>query len=179
MRFLDSIMAFFAGWRKQNGQPKYWQTKEEPGWIRWVILGILVIVLVPMFPRGRSLQFADMTEGSISTRRIVAPFSFEILKTQEEIQVDRDLAAKKVYPVFSEEDRPANDLIQDVDTFFREVESARETLSRDPELLPALQDSLFRRYPISVLDTMYQIQLIDPTGMVEDRALRNFRNNIK
>ena len=79
MKFLDKAMKFFLGWNRRNGQLKFWQTQEERVWLRWVIAGILVVTLVPMFPRGRSLQFADMTEGSISTRRIVAPYDFEIL----------------------------------------------------------------------------------------------------
>jgi membrane-associated HD superfamily phosphohydrolase len=66
--------------------------RKKQGWIRFLILVVLGVTLIFLFPRGHSLQFSDLTIGSISPRRIIAPFSFEILKTREEYQKDREAA---------------------------------------------------------------------------------------
>jgi len=179
MKFPDRIIEFFQGWKRRNGQLKFWQTREERVWLRWIIAGVLVIILVPMFPRGRSLQFADMTEGSISTRRIVAPYDFEILKTPEELQVDRDLAVQKTFPIFIIRDNKITESIRNVDAFFEEAITMRSDVLQNSERIPQLQDSLFQKYPISVLDTLYMSHMIDPAGPMSNRALRNFQSNIK
>ena len=72
----------------------------EHPWVRAVITFLLVTFLVWMLPSGPDMQFADMQVDSISPRRIVAPFSFEILKTSEEYQADCELAKREVKPVY-------------------------------------------------------------------------------
>jgi len=179
MKSLGPGIRFFAGWKNPKDQLKFWRTKEERGWISWVIIGILVIVLVPMFPRGRSLQFADMTEGSVSTRRIVAPFDFPILKTQEELQLDREVTAQKTYPNFTLDRNEVNASIENVVLFFNEVDNIRNSVTQHPELKPVLRDSLFIEFPISVLDTLYMEQLIDPEESSSRGGLRHFQLNIQ
>ena len=175
MKIFDSFFEFFAGWKKRNEKLMFWQAKEEREWMRWVIVGVLVVVLVPMFPRGRSLQFADMTEGSISTREILAPFDFEILKTPEEYNRDRDLAKREVYPIFVRfEDRP-EEVQTSLDVFFNEVENIRKHLTRTPASRASLMDSLFLKYPISFPDNRHRAMLIDPRGLIRTSDLRELK----
>lgn len=179
MKLFNALLLFFARGNKRDGKLKLSRMKERESWIRWLIGGILVILLVLMFPRGRSLQFADMIEGSISTRRIVAPFSFEILKTEEEVRRDREIATQKIYPIFSRDDNQTRELSRNVDRFFSKVEGVRKTLPKNPELASVMQDSLFQQYTISVLDTLYREELINPEGVLGDNELQDFQRNIK
>jgi len=178
MKAIDSVTKRFDDWVKRSRMLRRWRSRAVHGWLRWLIVCGLIAALVPMFPWGRSLQFADLKEGSISPRRIVAPFSFEILKTTEEIQQDREFAVQKVYPVFVRDEGQTSLSLQDVDEFFQEVEGIRRLIRKEPELRNVLQDSLFTQYPISVVDTLYRDQLIDPKGIVKDHDLQNFHRVI-
>ncbi len=181
MKMLNSLFLFFTTRKRKTKKLKLLETKgkEKKGWPRWVIGGSLVILLVLMFPRGKSLQFADMKEGSISTRRIVAPFDFEILKTKEEYQRDREIATEKVYPIFSRDNSQTGKLIHDVDGFFEKVRRIRKMVLRTPILKTVLKDSLSQQYPISVVNPLYLEQLIDPRGKVKSKKLEGFQNNIE
>ncbi len=147
--------------------------------MRWIIGCVLIICLVPMFPRGRSLQFADMKEGSISTRRIVAPFNFEILKTDDEVRRDREIATQKIYPLFRRDLQQSQEISRQIDAFFQQIRIVRTTAIQSIEAAEALEDSLFRQYPISVLDTLYRDALISPESRINDERLIQFRDNLK
>jgi len=93
----------------------------EKSFYRWLTVFILGLSITWMMPRGRSLQFSEFKEGSISSQRVVAPFGFEILKSDEEYLRDRQLAAQGVLPVFSR-DRGALPQVQaQMDQFFKAV----------------------------------------------------------
>jgi cyclic-di-AMP phosphodiesterase PgpH len=99
------------------------EVPDERHWIRWAVAGITTVVLALLFPGGRSLQFADLKEGSISTRRVVAPFNFEILKTESEVAADREAAVRNLLPVCSRD--PNAFLVQ-----ARRLDAAFEALRR-------------------------------------------------
>ena len=90
----------WSRYRKQRTRHDFRLTAEEPGrgWVRWLIVGGTAVILVFLFPQGQSLQFADLDEGSVSTRRVVAPFDFEILKTELQIRTDREQAVRDIIP---------------------------------------------------------------------------------
>ncbi len=59
-----------------------------------------IVILVLLFPHGESLD-ANVSVGSIWTKEdLIAPMSFEILKDPQQYELERQNAAKKVYPVF-------------------------------------------------------------------------------
>ena len=120
-------------------------------WLRWIIVFFVIICFIFMFPKGRSFRFADMKEGSISTRRIVAPFSFEILKTEEEYKQDRDIAAEKVYPVFLRDQDRTRDHIQQVNLFLNRVIQIRDQVKAQSDELSVFVDTLKKYYPIGTL----------------------------
>ena len=179
MKFVESILKLLRGIKKRETNLKLSRTEEWEVWFRWIIGGVLLVVLVLMFPRGRSLQFADMKEGSISTRRIVAPFSFEILKTREEYQRDRETAIRELYPIFMRDGARLAETIRQVDLFFGEVDDIRMTVYRNSQLKSSLRDSLFKKYNIGVVDIRLRDILIDPRRGVIRRDLLELQENIK
>lgn len=83
------------------------------------ILGIAILAVIAMFPRGRSYQFADLREGEIYVgEQIVAPFTFSINKSTEEYEQDTQTAKKKVEPVFVRVDSIATLQIKTINTLF-------------------------------------------------------------
>lgn len=135
-------------------------------WIRLSISLGLLVLLVLMFPRGKAPQFADLKAGSISARRIVAPFSFEILKTVEEYNQDCEMARQKVLPVYHRQENAFQEISIQVNAFFREIYQARLSAKAPKANLNAIADSLFSHYSIPVLDREARMQLIQPNSPI-------------
>ncbi len=167
-----------SGFRK-NSRSKRNGKAESPLWMRWLIGVLLLFSLVLMFPGGKSLQFADMKEGSISTRRVVAPFNFEILKNPEEVRRDRELAVRDVYRIFHLDRMRADELARQMDLFFRELERTRQIVAQNPGRMSALRDSLFSRYNLGVVDTVYLSDLVNPAGRLSRQLLSDLHTRAK
>lgn len=73
-------------------------------WWHWALGLTLALCLVILAPRGKSLEFANLTEGSVSYSKIIAPFDFEILKSPADLKKERDAAVSQVLPVFIRDD---------------------------------------------------------------------------
>jgi putative nucleotidyltransferase with HDIG domain len=178
---IRSVYQFFLHFRKNDEKLKFSKTKAERKRelaVRLCIAVLLGIALVLLFPKGRSLQFADMKEGSISTRRIIAPFTFEILRTKEEVRRDREIAAEKVYPVFNLDNKQIRNVIKEVEYFFEEVSSVRKISSKDSIKKQALRDSLLNHFPVKALEIQYWDFLTNSNGKIAAEKLRYFREVI-
>ena len=58
---------------------------------------LLMLIIIPLlFSSGDSIRYTDVKIGSVATKRVVAPFNFFILKTDTELNADREQAKKKV-----------------------------------------------------------------------------------
>lgn len=75
---------------------------DYPGLKRKIIIGLItVILIVMMFPKGESIE-SEVTEGAIWTNDdLIAPFSFPIIKENQEYQTELKRAQNSVYPVFN------------------------------------------------------------------------------
>ena len=75
---------------------------DYPGLKRKIIIGLItVILIVMMFPKGESIE-SEVTEGVIWTNDdLIAPFSFPIIKENQEYQAELKRAENSVYPVFN------------------------------------------------------------------------------
>ncbi len=61
----------------------------------------LIIIIPLMFPSGRSFKYTDLAEGSIATKKVIAPFDFSVLKLENELKEERKEASEKVPAYFS------------------------------------------------------------------------------
>ena len=145
---------------------------------RWLIGFCLTVGLVLMFPRAQSLRFADMREGSVSTRRIVAPFDFEILKTREEYQRDREMSRREVYPVFRRDAIKVREMVGQIDDFFRRTVALRESVARDRDFLQTARDSLFSSTSVGVLDSVSRDLIVDPREGLARQDLNRLRTTL-
>jgi cyclic-di-AMP phosphodiesterase PgpH len=147
-------------------------------WVRWVMAAVLVVGLSLLFPQSRSLKFADLKEGSISTKRIVAPFNFEILKTVEEYNRDRGLAGAEVYPLFMRDNDNSETAFRNLSRFFSDVQHAREAPAPEPERRIIQRDSLIRGYVLPGIGIQDWEVLLDPSGSVSPREWNLFKESV-
>ncbi len=70
-----------------------------------LLLFLLILLATPLlFTSQRSFKYTDMKVGSISNRKVVAPFNFFILKTEAELKAEQDSVRRRVpyYFVFND-----------------------------------------------------------------------------
>ncbi|MCF7823248.1 MAG: HDIG domain-containing protein [Candidatus Marinimicrobia bacterium] len=83
---------------KNNGD----NTSKYRFWLRIsqvTLIAMLLVVAALFFPKGKMFQF-DYNVDQITTETIIAPFDFDILKTEEALEQDRIAREKAVLPVF-------------------------------------------------------------------------------
>ncbi len=82
--------------KKQPDDPKYRL------WLRFSQVALIIVLLVTtalFFPRGKIFEF-DYHVDQITTETVIAPFDFDILKTESELEDDRQERANSVFPVY-------------------------------------------------------------------------------
>ncbi len=149
--------------------------RKKQGWIRLLIPTLLGIALVFLFPRGHSLQFSDLTTGSISPRRIVAPFSFEILKTREEYQKDREEAIQNINPIFERDDLEVRRMADRLEAFFQSINLMRRKNTR----MSMKIDSLRIQFPILSLTSEDWRMLLSPEAPLTSTRFTAFQDQLK
>lgn len=93
--------------------------------ILWVLLTVGTMFL---FPRVGSFSFSEYTLGSISSEEIIAPFNFEILKSEAELETERTQARLSVEPVFIRYDSLATEQTENLRGTMGFLEWSRDTL---------------------------------------------------
>ncbi|MBC8278790.1 MAG: hypothetical protein H8E46_11205, partial [FCB group bacterium] len=68
--------------------------------LRYSIFAAGTAVLTLLFPHGEASQYSDLKLNLISSREIIAPFDFEILKSEHELKQERTEARASIMPVF-------------------------------------------------------------------------------
>ncbi|MDZ7370066.1 MAG: HDIG domain-containing protein [candidate division KSB1 bacterium] len=94
---------------------------------RQKIVGIVLLAaaITAFFPRGKSFEFADLKEGQVYIgEEIIAPFTFPVLKSQEEYQNDVEAARRSVVPVFVRREDITKEQLLRLNHFFQSAEAA-------------------------------------------------------
>ncbi len=112
-----------------SGVPVYW-------W-HWVIGVALVASLTYLSPRGKSPEFAYLTKGSISQDKIIAPFDFEVLKSEGELEKERREAKARIHPVLTAVDTVREFYRKELLNFAQESKSIISTFP--PSVLKAAE----------------------------------------
>ncbi len=117
------------------------------------IIGFLLITSALFFPRGKIFQF-DYQVNEITTETIIAPFDFDILKTETELETDRRKREESVLPVYiwdSTVRDSVNNALDVLANLLRDWQNAeiqfrekRHSLNEIEDQLPVSQDSLGR-----------------------------------
>jgi cyclic-di-AMP phosphodiesterase PgpH len=82
-------------------------------------LFLLILFFVPlMFSINQSQRYVDYKIGSIATKKVVAPFNFFILKTEDELKKERQEAVNKIPYYFNYDDEITGEEIDKLDGVF-------------------------------------------------------------
>ncbi len=131
-----------------------------------LVAGAFLFALEILFPAAEPTTGFDLLEGQVARQDVVAPFDFDVLKTEGELEEERNAAEADVLPVFKYDDSEQTELRQRFGAFLARVydirsgsESERQKLDMVGQLGVALSDSTRR-------------VLLDPqtSGVVEERA---------
>ncbi|GAB4376580.1 MAG: HDIG domain-containing protein [Calditrichia bacterium] len=76
--------------------------------LKGVLFLVLVIFIVWMLPSERPFEYSNLTIGSVSGEEIIAPFTFPIVKSPEQLERERQEAQLRVPPVFMYDANVAN-----------------------------------------------------------------------
>ena len=108
------------------------------------LIGLMLVVSALFFPRGKMFQF-NYNVDQITTETIIAPFDFDILKTEEALERDRDDREKAIMPVFiwdSETRDQVNQRLDDIRNNLAVWYQARKDLNDKITLWSTLTDTL-------------------------------------
>jgi len=90
--------------------------------IRWSLFVISLVCLVMLFPKGSTTEYSNLKLDFISTREIIAPFDFEMLKSEEELKNEREAARMAVMPVFIRSEEIASRNLTRLDSLTKSLE---------------------------------------------------------
>ena len=90
---------------------------------RIVLAVVLVLVLATMFPRGEALEIEYRVGAVWAQRDLIAPFSFPILRDQNDYARDLDLAERNAYRVFERDTLATPRQLALVEALFADLES--------------------------------------------------------
>jgi putative nucleotidyltransferase with HDIG domain len=89
--------------------------------IKGFIIFSFIMISMILFPRGMSYQYADFKVGMVTDKEIIAPFDFPILKTEDELETEKEEVIKSVYLYFSLNQRIYEKQLLEFDNFFRQI----------------------------------------------------------
>ena len=126
---------------KNKPNKKWIESKKIAGfsakeWSIKISIFLIVIIIIPLlFPSGRSLKYTDLTVGSIVNKKVIAPFRFPVLKTQEQLTKERNTAANRVPDYFDYNTSLKSEESKKFEEFWKLISSLPKNIN--------LQDSIY------------------------------------
>jgi len=168
--------------KQKNGEKK--EPWRESIWVKVALLAIILILTALMFPRTESAEY-NYEVNEITSEPIIAPFTFPILKSDEELDRDRQLAKMEVPFVFERQQSVADTQIARLNDFFGDLSQMRELYQRyqdsqrklnnastaqafqdiqqqvakDSTAIATLNESFQKRYGVNILEAKWQVLL--------------------
>jgi len=98
----------------------------------WKQIGIifcLIILISFLFPRGETLQYSYKL-NDITREPIIAPFTFPILKTVDNYEMDKEAEKKSVPFIFNRRKNVVDNQLLELDKFFKSINDLRSSIWR-------------------------------------------------
>ncbi len=86
-----------------------------------IILLFFTVIATLFFPSLNFNQYRNLRPGTIADRDIIAPFTFYIYKSDQELRRDRQEASRRVLPIFYVDHTIANKELESLNSFFDEI----------------------------------------------------------
>jgi putative nucleotidyltransferase with HDIG domain len=113
--------------------------------VRLLLAALILAASVVFFPLTVTFDPPSFQEGSISDEEIIAPFSFEVTKPGQDLELERARAAEEVLPTFVPIHRGLS-----FETVLDKVDAARS----DRERINSVLDSLFVTLSVPTLNLL-------------------------
>ena len=98
-------------------------------WQQISIIFCLVILISFLFPRGEVLQYSYKL-NDITREPIIAPFTFPILKNQNDYEKDKEIEKKSVPFIFNRKKNIVDNQLAGIDDFFKSINDLRSARYR-------------------------------------------------
>ncbi len=140
----------------------------------------LVIIIPQLFPSGRSFKYTDLRVGSIINKKVIAPFNFPVLKTEQELQSDREKAVSEV-PFYFIKTNPASlTQIEKFTHFFDYIGSLPREIQLTTLAESDTSDSLSMNEVVSTLSIDYDANLsVDEISQLLTLLHESNKENLK
>jgi len=144
-----------------------------------LLLGlVLCFTITLMFPRARSFQFSDLQVGDIYIgEEVIAPFDFPILKSEEQLKLDKEDRKNKVSYVFLKSDSLTNMQIKWLENFFQTIHIIRDSSIAENQKIEILSN-LLKNYNIIISDENLASLLFDKTQKDSESSLISFEKKL-
>jgi putative nucleotidyltransferase with HDIG domain len=131
-----------------------------------LFIAVFLLILELIFPVSISVGGSNLSDGQVAREEIVAPFDFDVLKSDQELKEERDMAAAQVLPVFKLDNRQQTELRKRFGEFLTRVYDIRSGSGSERQKLDMLG-----QLGVALSDTTRRV-LLDPSrsGPVEERA---------
>jgi len=118
---------------RQNSERNGLEHKAIVYGFRVVLAFFIVAIILFLFPLSSVYQSANFPpEGSIAKEDVVAPFTFPILKSEEELEQDRNMVLSNLPVILDFDSTKLDSITEEVKKFFARVDSINRT-NRIPE----------------------------------------------
>lgn len=146
----------------------------------------LLIFITFLYPTGISYQYSNLKIGMISPGKITAPFTFPILKTDEELKEEKRQVFASIKDVFKKDNSIENIELIKFDNFKEEVYNNQSLISK----ISKSQDSLSSDIALQVDSLLYawrtkynlilnRRDLPFIYSLIQTKKFNNFLNSIK
>jgi len=98
-------------------------------WVKIALLLVILVVTALVFPRSEQVEY-NYQVNEITNETIIAPFTFPILKSEEELTQDREEARNDVPYVFKRQPAVADSQLKRLDNFFTDLQQLRTVYDR-------------------------------------------------
>lgn len=89
--------------------------------IGWIVILVIAFLVFP--DKNVALQAERPHLGQLSTRTIIAPINFEVLKTDQEIEQERNRAESKINAIFEFNTDESNRIYEDLKQYLQKIAS--------------------------------------------------------
>jgi len=135
------------------------------------IIGIFVIGIAFFYPQPPSYEFSNLREGTISDREIIAPFTFDVYKSKEELIKEREEARRRIPPYFWEDERIASQQLSKLKAFWKDILTINGQAEPDSTKLKNIQ-ALIEKSGIVLFPDHSVFFLLPSDKKVSGRAAR-------
>ena len=143
---------------------------------------VLAITIMWMLPTERPFEYSNLTVGSIADEEIIAPFTFPIIKTKEELEQERNEKLQSVPPVFDKNKEiintqkiKLNAFFKDIDEFFKtQTTQAKKNVNLKAENseVDSFIQKTYLRYNLKLTDDL----LLQFDKLYTDKTLDSFKD---